>query len=53
MEPVFAFIARSTAFSPAELPRGRAVFDAVELVAILIRDGLLAIAPARGDDEAS
>ena len=46
MEDAFAFIARTAAFTPDELPLGRAVFDRVQLVRILIRDGLLEIAPA-------
>jgi ribosomal protein L16 Arg81 hydroxylase len=41
MEQALTFIARTPAFSPAELPRGRARFDAVELVRILINEGLL------------
>jgi len=41
MEEALTFIARAPAFSPAELPVGRARFDAVELIRILINEGLL------------
>ena len=41
MEPTLTFIARTPAFCPAELPLGRANFDTVELVRILVTEGLL------------
>jgi Cupin superfamily protein len=53
MEDALAFIACTPAFSPAELPLGRAAFDRVQLVRILIRDGLVEVVPAPGDEEAA
>jgi hypothetical protein len=41
MGPALAFIARTPVFCAAELPPGRAKFDAVDLVRLLINEGLL------------
>lgn len=43
MEEAFTFIARTPTFSPAELPLGRAIFDPIDLVRILVVEGLLEI----------
>jgi hypothetical protein len=41
METALTFIARTPVFCAAELPSGRAKFDAVDLVRMLVNEGLL------------
>ncbi|HEX4421382.1 MAG TPA: cupin domain-containing protein [Kofleriaceae bacterium] len=47
MEDALQFIARTRAFSPAQIPLQRATFDPVDLVRILISEGLLHVNPDR------